>query len=205
MIFIELFVPRGSLGAEPRRRLAERLGNVVELTHGEETQEGWEAVLGSLLQVVVHEPELWVVDQRLLESGAAPRYLVRIHVPAPWRKAMSEHMITYVTKVISEVESDARRPYLEPVVQVQVLGVTEGSYGLLGRATDSDGIVELMNEPYREEYERGRAVLDPICKMYVPLNDTAITLEWEGTLHGFCCTACREEFLEKRQKAAARG
>ncbi|WP_435112286.1 hypothetical protein [Nocardiopsis synnemataformans] len=34
MMFIELFVPKGSLAPERIRRLAERLGTVTELTEG---------------------------------------------------------------------------------------------------------------------------------------------------------------------------
>ncbi|WP_150254129.1 YHS domain protein [Nocardiopsis deserti] len=203
MMFIELFVPKGSLAPERLRRLAERLGTVTELTEGEEIQPGWDRVLGSLMQVVVHEPEVWVVGQRVLGTDTAPRYAVRFHVPGPWRKAMSDALVAYATRVIAEVGADAERPYREPVVQVQVVGVTEGSMGVFGRAVDSEALVELISEPYAEDLARGRAVRDPLCGVVVPLNDTAVTLEWEGTLHGFCCSDCREEFLRKQRREAA--
>ncbi|WP_019610674.1 hypothetical protein [Nocardiopsis sp. CNS-639] len=203
MFFIELFVPKGALAPERLRRLAERLGTVTELTEGEEIQPGWEQVLGSLMQVVVHEPEVWVVGQRVLGADAAPRYAVRFHVPGPWRKAMSDALVSYATRVVADAEADAERPYREPVVQVQVVGVTEGSLGVYGRAVDSDALVELISEPYAEDLARGRAVRDPLCGVAVPLNDTAVTLEWKGTLHGFCCSDCREEFLRKQRKEAA--
>ncbi|NYH54896.1 YHS domain-containing protein [Nocardiopsis arvandica] len=200
MMFIELFVPEGTLAPERLRRLAERLGTVAELTEGEKIYEGWEQVLGSLFQVVVHEPRVWVVDQHALGADAAPRYMVRFHVPGPWRKAMSGAVVAYATKVISEVEADSGRPYREPVVQVQVMGVTEGSMGVFGKAVDSEGIVEMMSDPYREDLARGRAARDPLCGVIVPLNDDTVTLEWEGTLHAFCCSDCREEFLRKQRK-----
>lgn len=203
MIFIELFVPRGTLDAERRRRLARALGDVTRLAGGEDIKEGWERVLGSLLQVVVHEPEVWVVDQDVLADGA-PRYVVRAHLPGPWRKAMAEAVVEYVTAAVAEVEDDPGRPYREPVVQVQVVGVSEGSLGALGRTLDSDGIVDLMNEPYKQDYEQGRALLDPMCGVYVVLDDDAVTLERDGVRHGFCCAGCRDAFIEKEEKRAAR-
>ena len=203
MIFIELFVPRGTLDGDRRRRLAEALGDVTRLARGEEMQEGWKRVMGSLLQVVVHEPEVWVVDQGVAADGV-PRYVVRAHVPGPWRKSMAQSLVEHVTEAVAEIEDDPRRPYREPVVQVQVVGVAEGSLGVLGRSVDSDGIVELMNEPYREDYEQGRAVVDPLCGVYVVLDESAVTLERDGVLHGFCCAGCRDAFIEKEEKAAAR-
>ncbi|MEU2946466.1 YHS domain protein [Nocardiopsis alba] len=204
MMFIELFVPRGSLAPERIRHMAERLGDVEALSEGEEMHDGWRRVMESLIQVVVHEPLMWAVDRRALDPGAAPRYVVRFHVPAPWRKAMSPNLIAYATKVISEVEADPERPYRDPVVQVQVVGVTEGSLGLYGEPVDSERLVEIIGEPYRQDLAEGRAVRDPLCGVIVPLNDSTVTLEWEGTTHGFCCTGCREEFLRKKDKEAAR-
>ncbi|MFD6952984.1 YHS domain protein [Nocardiopsis sp. TSRI0078] len=204
MMFIELFVPRCTLDPERLRRLAERLGTVAELTEGEEIYEGWEQVLGSLFQVVVHEPRVWVVDQHALGADAAPRCMVRFHVPGPWRKAMSEALVTYATRVVADVESDSERPYREPVVQVQVMGVTEGSMGVFGGAVDSAAIVELMSDPYREDLAEGRAVRDPLCGVISPLEDGTVTLEREGTLHAFCCADCRDEFLRKEGRREER-
>ncbi|MEU0491209.1 YHS domain protein [Nocardiopsis sp. NPDC006139] len=203
MIFIELFVPRGTLDGDRRRRLAEALGDVTRLARGEDMQDGLRQAVGSLLQVVVHEPEVWVVDQGVAADGA-PRYVVRAHVPGPWRKAVAGAVVEYVTEAVAEVEDDPRRPYREPVVQVQVVGVAEGSLGVLGRAVDSAAIVDLMNEPRREDYEQGRALLDPVCGVYVVLDESAVTLERDGVLHGFCCAGCRDAFIEKEEKAAAR-
>ncbi|MGQ4271455.1 YHS domain-containing protein [Nocardiopsis changdeensis] len=203
MIFIELFVPRGTLDGDRRRRLAEALGDVTRLARGEDMQDGLRQAVGSLLQVVVHEPEVWVVDQGVAADGA-PRYVVRAHVPGPWRKAVAGAVVEYVTEAVAEVEDDPRRPYREPVVQVQVVGVAEGSLGVLGRAVDSAAIVDLMNEPRREDYEQGRALLDPVCGVYVVLDESAVTLERDGVLHGFCCAGCRDAFIEEEEKAAAR-
>ncbi|MEU8245493.1 YHS domain protein [Nonomuraea sp. NPDC048916] len=195
MIFVELFVPRGSLDADRLRRVAERLGSLYELAEGEHMQAGTADVFRSLFQVVVHEPEVWVAGERPVTT---PRYVVRAHVPGPWRKDMSGPIISYVTRVLRQ--EDGR----EPVVHVHVLGVPEGGIGLDGRATTSTGIVDLLNEPYKAELASGRAVRDPLCGMIVLLDDTAITLEVDGTRHGFCCEECRDAFAERRRKEAAR-
>ncbi|MFD7364745.1 YHS domain protein [Nocardiopsis alba] len=204
MMFIELFVPHGSVAPEGIRHMAERLGDIAALTEGEEMHDGWRRVMDSLNQVVVHEPRVWAVDRRALAHDTAPRYVVRFHVPAPWRKAMSPDLVAYATRVVSEVETDPERPYWEPVVQVQIVGVTEGSLGLYGEPVDSERLVELIGEPYRRDLAEGRAVRDPLCGVIVPLNDDTVTLDWEGTTHGFCCSGCREEFLRKKDKEAAR-
>lgn len=204
MIFIELFVPANTLRPEQRQELARRVGSVSELTEGEGLHAGWAEVIGSLFQVVVHEPEIWVADQETVDPQGPPRYLVRVYVPAPWRKDMSAHMISYITKVISEVDGQPERFGTQPVVQVHVLGVSEGGIGLYGRATSSEEIVEMISAPYADELAAGRALVDPLCGVTVPLNDDAVTLELDGTLYAFCCADCREAFVRKREKEAAR-
>ncbi|WP_067970828.1 YHS domain protein [Nocardiopsis trehalosi] len=203
MMFIELSVPRGSVPPERLRRVAERLGTVTELTEGEAIPSGWERALGSLMQVVVHEPAVWVVDQHALGADPAPRYAVRFHVPGPWRKAISDALVAYATRIIAESEADAERPYREPVVQVQVVGVSEGGLGVYGRTVGSEEIVEMMGASYEGDLAEGRAARDPLCGVIVPLDGTATTLEWRGALHAFCCDGCRDEFLRKERAKAA--
>lgn len=203
MMFIEIFVPKDTLRPQQRQELARRVGSVLELTEGEGLHAGWTEVIGSLFQVVLHEPETWVVDQQLLGSDSAPRYLVRVYVPAPWRKDMSSHMISYITNVIRDIDDTPERFDTEPVVQVHVHGVSEGGIGLYGKPTGSEQIVELISAPYQQELENGQALEDPLCGVVVPLNDDAVTLELDGTLYAFCCQDCSAEFQRKRAKAAA--
>jgi YHS domain-containing protein len=195
MMFIELFVPRNRLTADRRRKLAQ--GFMGSMTGaGEVMDERSEAVYASQFHVVVHEPEAWIVgDDPVGEDGPVP-YMVRAHVPGPWRKDVSEHLITAFTRLILDEDPAA-------AVQVHVLGVTEGSIGVGGEAKTSAGLVEMMNEPLQQDLAEGRAVIDPMCDMIVPLA-TAPTLEWEGTLYGFCCEGCRTEFVEKKEKEVAR-
>ena len=201
MMFIELFASRGALDTDARGRVAERLGSVWELTEGEDVLPGAMSVLGSLVQVVVREPETWVGGERALTPDSAPHFMIRVHVPGPWRKAMSDHVIAYTTAILTESVAGSGR---EPVVHVHVLGVPEGGIGVAGRPVTSDGIVEMMSEPYEEDMAAGRAVKDPLCGVTVPLDEKAVTLELDGTVYGFCCADCRDEFTAKRRREQAR-
>lgn len=196
MMFVELFAPEGALSADQRRRVARLLGSVQALAPSEEDHAGVATVFGSMFHVVVHEPEVWVNADRLYEPGTPPVYVVRVHVPGPWRKDMSETVIAHVTKALTEVDDR------EPEVQVHVLGVPEGGIGLHGQATTSTQLVELMSQPYEAGLADGTALRDPLCGVIVPLNDNAVTLEVDGTTYAFCCAGCREEFVEKRSRAA---
>ncbi|MFB4318991.1 YHS domain protein [Actinomadura sp. 21ATH] len=194
MLFIEIFVPPGRLDLSRRRRIASSL--LRGMTGDPAAEEGLDgrsgAVFASRFHVVVHEPETWVVGESAVERGGPAPYMVRVHVPGPWRKDTSEYVIAAFTSRIVEVDPDAD-------VQVHVLGVPEGSIGVRGEAKTSAALVEMMNEPLQQDYAEGKAVRDPMCDMLVPL-DTAPTLEWEGTLYGFCCEGCRTEFVEKQRK-----
>ncbi|MFI0351694.1 YHS domain-containing protein [Actinomadura sp. 9N407] len=193
MLFIELFVPENALDADQRRQVAQ--GFLGSMTGGEGGMEGASAdIFASQFHVVVHEPETWVRGERLLDGDGPSPYLVRVHTPGPWRKDMSEYVITAFTKLITDVDPDA-------AVQVHVLGVPEGGIGVRGEAKTSAALVEMMNEPLEQAYAEGRALKDPMCDMLVS-PDTAPTLEWEGTLYGFCCEGCRTEFIEKQEKKA---
>jgi hypothetical protein len=198
MMFVELFAPKGTLDADRRRRVAERLGSLHELTEGEESiGAGTAQVFRSMFQVVVHEPDVWVAAERVHDPADRPRYLVRVYVPGPWRKDMSQAVVSYVTKVL--IDSDGR----DPIVQVHVLGVPEGGIGLDGQVRTSEAIVEMMSAPYQDDLATGRAARDPLCGVIVPMDDDAVTLEEDGVLHAFCCAGCRDAYVDKRRKEAA--
>ena len=40
-------------------------------------------------------------------------------------------------------------------------------------------------------------VIDPVCGMTVDLNTTDLTLEYDGTVHGFCNGQCRRVFADE--------
>ncbi|MFD0856153.1 YHS domain-containing protein [Actinomadura adrarensis] len=199
MLFIELFAPQGRLDADRRRKIAKGFLTAVAGT-GDEGEAAPDprsmAVFRSYFHVVVHEPETWVVGEDLVGADGPVPYLVRVQLPGSWRKDLSAHVIPEFTRVIVDADPGA-------AVQVQVLGVSEGSFGIRGEAVSSDRIVELMNEPVQQELAEGRSVVDPMCGVIVPLA-TAPVLEWEGTLYGFCCEGCLQEFVAKKEKEAAR-
>ncbi|WP_216212328.1 hypothetical protein [Amycolatopsis aidingensis] len=213
MFFVELFVSKGALEPEQRRRVARRLGRLGELSDGEPAEGADEvsemaprsaAVAAAMFQVVVHEPEIWVAAENLVTPEGPPRCVVRVHVPGPWRKDLSETLVAYATRIIAAEFEDRLRPYREPTVQVHVIGVSEGSIGLRGKVATSNDIVEMLSEPYREDAAEGRALRDPMCGVLVPLEGNTATVELDGELYAFCCAGCRAEFLAKRRKAAAR-
>jgi YHS domain-containing protein len=202
MLLIELFAPKGALGAEQRRRIPERLIDAIsEAGAPAEIIEAWRA----LTHVVVHEPSEWVVGGRALEPGEPPRYIVRVSVPGAWRKDMSAHAIARLTQALAEEDPHPQRLYQEPLVWVQIVGVAEGSYGAFGKVMRSTDIVKMITKPYREasagriptEEPAPGTAIDPICGMTVALTDAAITLEYAGTTYAFCSSGCRSVFAEE--------
>lgn len=201
MMFIELFAPKGALTTEQRRRVAERLATEV-MREESAPPAVIEASLG-ISHVVVHEPDTWMVGGRPVESTEAPRYLVRVSVPDAWRKEMSEHVISRVTRVLAEVDGDPRRLYREPHAWVHVVGVPEGSMGSFGQVMDSTDIVKLITKSFRASGgptpdSAPGTTIDPICGMTVPLTAATITIEHDGTRYAFCSAACRRVFADER-------
>ncbi|MEU7317526.1 hypothetical protein [Streptomyces sp. NPDC007083] len=154
MLLIEVFVPKGALSAAEQQALGQRLIDtfmVEDDSHALEVLEAQRA----LTQVLVHEPAAWVLGVRPPADPAdPPRYLVRITVPASWRKEMSAHSVRIVTDVLAETERAAgRHPdrvRREPHAVVLVDGISEGGVGLYGRAMSSLDLTELLSREYRD-------------------------------------------------------
>jgi YHS domain-containing protein len=206
MMFIELFVPKGVLSEEQRRSLSERLINEF-MTAEEATSAPAEVIEANKLiqQVIIHEPEVWSVGGKLINADEPPRYMVRVSVPASWRKDMSEMVISRMTRVLADYDPNPQRLYDEPAAWVHVVGITEGSYGTFGKVLSSTDIVKLITKPFRESPDRHEHVMsaapgtaiDPICGMTVPLVEGALTLEHDGTIYGFCSAGCLQVFKEE--------
>lgn len=208
MMFIELFVPKGALSEEQRRNLSERL--ITEFMTDEEEESAPTTVVEAnraIQQVVVHEPDPWIAGGRLVDASEPPRYVVRVSVPGAWRKEMSAEVISRVTRVLAEADQDPQRLYQEPVAWVHIIGVPEGSYGTFGQVMRSPDIVRMITKSFRESPERAALMkaappgtaIDPVCGMTVPLTDTAITLEHDGTTYAFCSAGCRTVFVEEQR------
>ncbi|MEO7912180.1 MAG: YHS domain protein, partial [Roseiflexaceae bacterium] len=103
MLFIELFIPQGALSTEQRHHLGKRLIEVMSEENAPAAViEAWRAIS----QVVIYEPDTWIVGGRPVAPTEPPRYVVRVSVPDAWRKAMSAHAIARITQVLAEADAD---------------------------------------------------------------------------------------------------
>ncbi|MFW6720649.1 hypothetical protein ACHZ98_10805 [Streptomyces sp. MAR4 CNY-716] len=208
MLLIEVFVPRGALDEDERQTLGHRLVDALMVEDDSHAIEIIDAQR-ALTQVLVHEPATWVLGQRPAADPAdPPRYLVRVTVPASWRKEMCDYTVEKVTDVLAESERaagrDPGRLRREPHAVVLVDGISEGGVGIMGRAMSSLDLTELISRQYRDdtaarpapEPPRGQLV-DPVCGMAVDLDDSALTLVHEGVLYGFCHGLCRRSFADE--------
>ena len=208
MLLIEVFVPAGALREEERQALGRRLIDTLMVEDDSHAIEVLDAQR-TITQVLVHEPATWVLGQRpAADPVDPPRYLVRVTVPASWRKEMCEHTVRIVTGVLADTERaagrDPERMRSEPHAVILVDGISEGGIGIHGRVMGSLDLTELISRRYRDE-AAGRpaprpprgTLVDPICGMSVDLDDSALTLVHEGVLYGFCHGMCRRAFADE--------
>lgn len=208
MILIELFAPAGVLDQAQREEAGRRL---VDALMGTEDAHA-EAVMDSaraLTQVLVHEPAAWITgDRDPADAADPPRYLVRVSAPAAWRKEMSGHAVERLTRALAETEAaagrDPDRLRDQPHALVHVVGIAEGSLGLYGRPMGSLDLIRHMTAPHRDAVAHlatdglpPGTVIDPVCGMTVDLAATDLTLEVDGTVHGFCNGQCRRIFADE--------
>jgi YHS domain-containing protein/phenylpyruvate tautomerase PptA (4-oxalocrotonate tautomerase family) len=207
MRFVEVFVPKGVLTEDQVGRLAQRLtlhGLYADDAEGGGTisaDPGVLEFLEDITHVVVHELDTWVVGGRRLRPGGPPRFVVRVLVPGPWRKELSQHLITEITRVLAEFDPEPDRLYRQPHAEVYVLGVPEGGYGAFGQVVGESAMAEMISAARRGEGDAppGMAV-DPVCGATVALDGSdAVTAVVDGTTYGFCCNGCRRHFLTRRE------
>ncbi|GAA4973668.1 YHS domain-containing protein [Nonomuraea thailandensis] len=209
MLLIEVFVPKGALSEEERQSLGRRLIDTLMTEDDSHATEVLDAQR-TLTQVLVHEPVTWVLGERPpAVPDDPPRYLVRVTVPASWRKEMCEYAVDIVTGTLSETERaagrDPERLRRRPHATVLVDGISEGGVGLHGKAMTSMDLTELVSRTYRDNTARSPAppqpahgtLIDPICGMSVDLDDSTLTLVHQGALYGFCHGLCRRAFADE--------
>lgn len=206
MMFFEVFVPKGALSAEQRQQLGERL--IAEFMTDEEQQSAPAEVIQAsraIEQVVVHEPDTWIMGGRPVDPSQPPCYVVRVSVPNAWRKDLSAEVIARVTRILAAADPNPRRLYDEPVAWVHVVGLPEGSIGAFGQVMGSSDIVRLITKPFREATKDGLpqtppgTAIDPVCGMTVPLGDAALTVHDDGVTYAFCSPGCLKVFREDRE------
>lgn len=209
MMFLELFVPRGTCSAEQlhdlagqltMRRLlahADALRDVVDASAASSANSGVLDFIDEVNHVVVHEIGTWIAGGRPLGRAGPPRYLARAYVPGPWRKAMSAFLIASITRAISQASPDPGRCYHEPCVEVHVIGVPEGGYGIFGRVAGESALLDMISEAKTDSPAPGDpgALVDPVCGMAA--SDMVHTLDHQGTTYGFCSPGCRRHFAGK--------
>lgn len=211
MLFIELFAPKGALSEARRRRLSGRL--VTEVMDAPDAPEALAGAIErgrALSQAVVHEPEAWSVGGREADPTDAPRYVVRVGVPAGHlTDGMRAELVSRVTRVLSEADEDPQRPHREPTVWVYLVEIPDGNMGAFGRVMRLADIMKMVVDPEPEPAGRGGpadepaadTAVDPVCGMSVALTDTTITLERDGKTHAFCCGGCRDVFAARHAVA----
>lgn len=216
MMFLELFVPRGTYGDEQLRRLAESLTMKRLLTHVDAIRDVIDAAeessanpgvldfLESINHVVVHEIGTWIVGGRVLGPAEPPRYVARVCVPGPWRKPLSPFLIASITRALAQTDPEPERCHHEPIVEVHVIGVPEGGYGLSGRVIGQKALTEMISDaktdtPVPDDPDM---LIDPVCGMVA--SGMVAILEHEGTTYGFCSPGCRRHFADRLAGEAAR-
>lgn len=206
MMFLELFVPRGTSSSEQLQRLAERLTMKQLLTHADAVRDVVDAdelasanpgvleFLDSINHVVVHEIGTWIAGSRRLDPTGPPRYVARVQVPGPWRKSMSPFLIATITRALSQAETDPGRT---PQIEVHVIGVPEGGYGISGRVVGESALLDMISHAKTDTpaADAPGALVDPVCGMVA--TEMVATLEHEGTTYGFCSPGCRRHFAAK--------
>ncbi len=209
MIFLELFVPRGAFSAEQLRELAGRLTLRQLLTHADAIRDvtggseessanpGVMDFIDSISHVVVHEIGIWIVGEQALDPAGPPRYVARVYVPGAWRKSVGPFLIASITRAAARASAEPGRCYREPCVEVQVLGVPEGGYGVFGRVVGQSALLDMISQAKTgtpTPNDPG-VLIDPVCGMVA--SDMVTMLEHEGTTYGFCSPGCRRHFADK--------
>lgn len=207
MNLIELFSPKGALRDDQRRRLGERL--VTELIRADGAPPDLIARGRDLTWLVVHEPEVWTVGGQPADPGDPPRYLVRASVPGGhMNDGMRAELVRRLTRVIAEVDDDPQRIYEHPHAWVHINEVPSGHMGAFGQVMPTVDIVRMVvtgdvpSGPVAADVAAGHdvpvTVVDPVCGMTVVRDDHAITMDVDGTTHGFCSPSCRDVFAAGR-------
>ncbi|WP_067897460.1 YHS domain-containing protein [Nocardia vaccinii] len=210
MLFCEIYLPRGTHTPEQLRELSDRLAldrlvRYYAATDGDHAEEAASAdpgvmtMLADLNHVVIHEIGQWAAGGQPVTS-TDPRYLARIYLPAPWRKEMSAFLISAVTAALRTLVTEPQRSRIE----VQILGIPDGSYGLDGRIVGEAELLEMISVAKSGPTVPvdSAVLIDPVCGMTAA--NPELTLEHGGTVYGFCSAGCRKHFSRKLADEATR-
>ncbi|KIH96795.1 hypothetical protein LP52_22970 [Streptomonospora alba] len=142
---------------------------------------------------------------RTVGADGPQRYVVRVRIPSPWVKEVAAEFVERYTRIVADTVRELLGAEAAPQVWVEVHGVREGTLGLDGQVMGAEAIAQLFTGSWRESV-RGRGPVPgpepgtvhcPVCSMVVRLHDSAIILEHEGNLYGYCSKHCRRAHAEE--------
>lgn len=143
-LFVELFVPKGTLDDDIRDRIGGRLITEVIRTAEGGTSEVIERARSHAWSVV-HEPAAWSVGARTVNASESPRYLVRVSMPAGHLTDQTRaDLIERVTRALSEIDGNPPRIYHEPTVWVHINEIPDGNIGGFGQVMRTSDILDMV-------------------------------------------------------------
>ena len=141
MPFVEVFTPRGTVREERRNAVGERL--VAEVMRAEGAPDT--AAARSISWLVWQEVDGWWVGGQRAGATEAPRFVVRVAVPAgSLDEAKRRDMVERVTRVLAATDADPARLTRDPVAWVHINEIPEGNWGAMGRVVRFPDIVDFV-------------------------------------------------------------
>jgi phenylpyruvate tautomerase PptA (4-oxalocrotonate tautomerase family) len=141
MPFVEVFAPRGAVSEARRNAVGEAL--VAEVMRAEGAPDTPAA--RSISWLVWQDVDGWWVGGRRTGAAEAPRFVVRVAVPAgSLDDAKRRDMVERVTRVLAVSDDDPARLAREPVAWVHIDEVPEGNWGAMGRVVGFADIVDFV-------------------------------------------------------------
>jgi phenylpyruvate tautomerase PptA (4-oxalocrotonate tautomerase family) len=130
MPFVEVFTPRGAVSEARRNLIGEQLvGEVMQAEGAPDTP-----AARAISWLVWQDVDGWWVGGRRAGAGEAPRFVVRVAVPAgSLDDAKRRDMVERVTRVLAATDDDPARLNRDPVAWVHINEIPEGNWGAMGR------------------------------------------------------------------------
>ena len=197
MMTLDSTVTGRELDTDGERDLAERV--LWALTGFDEAPDDTMRTAREYTHVLIHQQRTWATGGPAV--AAAPRYLVRLTVPRSWSgdPGFGANIVPMITEAIAATEPEPERLHRAPHCVVQIVGLREHCFGVLGRSVTSTELTRLMTQDFRESGQRPPApegfTIDPTCGMQVEWATAQFTTTHDGVDYAFCAPSCRKVFL----------